>query len=169
MWVFDATPLIYLAKAERLGLVGSLDEPRLVPHRVYDEVVTVGLERSYPDARRFDRRIEDGMFEIVSVEPWPLFDHLEGASGLSMADITVLELARRRNAVAVLDDGYGREVAATEGISTRGTAFVVLSLAADGRISTDEARETIDAMVDEGWYCAPDLYAKIVRKIETFE
>jgi hypothetical protein len=25
----------------------------------------------------------------------------------------------------------------------------------------------IDAMVDEGWYCAPDVYAKIVQKLDS--
>jgi hypothetical protein len=25
----------------------------------------------------------------------------------------------------------------------------------------------IDAMIDEGWYCAPDVYAKIVQKLDS--
>ena len=30
-WVFDATPLIYLATAGRLDVIETLDEPRVVP------------------------------------------------------------------------------------------------------------------------------------------
>nr|WP_239685480.1 DUF3368 domain-containing protein [Halolamina pelagica] len=36
-------------------------------------------------------------------------------------------------------------------------------------ISGDDARTIIDAMIDNGWYCAPDVYTKIVQKLESFE
>ncbi|MES3162362.1 MAG: hypothetical protein PPP55_12455 [Halorubrum sp.] len=51
-WALDATPLIYLAKAERLDVIETLDEPRIVPAAVHREVVTAGIERGYDDARR---------------------------------------------------------------------------------------------------------------------
>ena len=35
--VFDATLLIYLAKAERLDVIETLDEPRLVPKAVHHD------------------------------------------------------------------------------------------------------------------------------------
>jgi predicted nucleic acid-binding protein len=66
-----------------------------------------------------------------------------------------------------MDEAYGRDVAATEGITTRGTAYLVLVPASNGTISVDEARTVIDAMIEEGWYCAPNLYAKIVQKLES--
>jgi hypothetical protein len=43
----------------------------------------------------------------------------------------------------------------------------VLKLASEGTISVDDARTVIDAMIDEGWYCAPDVYAKIIQKLES--
>ena len=43
----------------------------------------------------------------------------------------------------------------------------MLKLASEGTIGVDEARSVIDAMVDEGWYCAPDVYAKIVQKLDS--
>ena len=36
-------------------------------------------------------------------------------------------------------------------------------------MALERGRETIDAMVDAGWYVAPDLYTKLVRKLESFE
>ena len=61
-----------------------------------------------------------------------------------------------------MDETYGRDVASTEGIETRGMAYLVLSLAKRGVVDSQRAREDIDAMVNAGWYCAPDTYAKIV-------
>jgi predicted nucleic acid-binding protein len=66
-----------------------------------------------------------------------------------------------------MDETYGRDVAETEGISTRGTAYLVLVLATEGFIHVDDARAVIDRMIDEGWYCAPDSYAKVVRKLDS--
>jgi hypothetical protein len=76
MFVFDATPLIYLAKAERLPLLSRLDASRLIPQRVYKEVVTVGLDAGYPDARRIEQSVEDGAFDVVSVPENALFERL---------------------------------------------------------------------------------------------
>jgi predicted nucleic acid-binding protein len=66
--------------------------------------------------------------------------------------------------------GYHLEAAAeAEGIETRGTAYLVLSAVKRGRLSPEAGRETIDAMIDHGWYVAPDLYARIVRTLASFE
>ena len=167
MWVFDATPLIYLAKVDRLALVQQLDVSCVIPERVYEEVVETGLEQGYPDARRIERGVDADRFVIESVETTPLLSRLQENNDLSDADTAVLAFADAHDGVAVMDETYGRDVAAAEGITTRGTAYLVLKLASENTISVDEARSVIDAMVDEGWYCAPDIYAKIVQKLDS--
>ncbi|WP_066413892.1 DUF3368 domain-containing protein [Halorubrum aethiopicum] len=170
-WVFDATPLIYLAKAERIAVVETLSEPRLVPEPVYREVVTEGIDAGYDDARRIEQAVERGQFEIVETD----FDdsmiatRLDRHSGLSDADIAVLACADARDGIAVMDEAAGRSAAEVEGVETRGTAYVVLSVVKRGDLSAEEGRETIDAMIERGWYIAPDLYTKIVRRLESFE
>lgn len=169
MWVFDATPLIYLAKIDRLGLVDHLDEPCVIPERVSEEVVDVGIEQGYPDARRIERGAEGGRFEAVSVGSTPLRTRLRANDSLSDADVDVLACADAHDGVVVMDETYGRDVAATEGITTRGTAYIALRLANQGTIDVEEARDVVDAMVDAGWYCAPDVYARIVQTLESLE
>lgn len=166
MWVFDATPLIYLATVDRLELLSRLEEPRLVPERVHHEVVTRGLEEGYPDARRVERAIEEGILDLVTVEETDTFDRLRGNPNLREADAAVLVCASERRVTAVMDEAYGRDVAAVEGIETRGTAYLLLSLVKNDEVTADAARETLDAMLDAGWYCSPDVYAKLVGKLE---
>ena len=167
MWVFDATPLIYLAKVDRLAFVQQLDVSCVIPERVYAEVVETGLEQGHTDARRIERSVDADRFAIESVETTPLLSRIQENSNLSDADVAVLACADANDGVAVMDETYGRDVAAAEGITTRGTAFLVLKLASKGTISVDAARTVIDAMIDEGWYCAPDVYAKIVQKLDS--
>ncbi|RBI63864.1 DUF3368 domain-containing protein [halophilic archaeon] len=167
MWIFDATPLMYLAKAEALTHLDALKEPCLIPEPVYDEVVTTGLKHEYPDARRVEQRIEEDSFDVVTTERTTLFERLDRNPNLSQADVSVLVLAAERDATAVMDERYGRDVADTEGIATRGTAFLLLLLVKRDVITKREARTTIDAMMDQGWYCAPNLYAQIIAKLDT--
>ena len=167
-WVFDATPLIYLAKAERLDVIETLDEPRLVPKAVYHEVVTAGVEQGYDDARRIERAVEDGLVD-VDLDDSPVADRLQRHPGLSDADVAVLACADARDGVAVMDESAGRSAAEVEDIETRGTAYLVLSAIKRGAMAPKRGRETIDTMVDAGWYVAPDVYTRILRELESFE
>ena len=167
-WVFDATPLIYLAKAERLDVIETLDGPRIVPEAIHHEVVTTGVERGYDDARRIERAVEAGLVD-VDLDDSPVADRLQRHPGLSDADVAVLACADARDGVAVMDESAGRSAAEVEDIETRGTAYLVLSAVKRGAMAPERGHRTIDAMVDAGWYVAPDLYTKIVRKLESFE
>lgn len=168
MWVFDATPLIYLAKVDQLTLAHQLTEECVIPERVSQEVVDTGIEEGYPNARRIERSIEDGVFSVISVDDSEFFLRVHRNPKLSEADVPVLACADAHDAIAVMDETYGRDVASTEGVTTRGTAYLVLHLASQDVISVEKARTVIDAMVEEGWYCAPSMYAKIVQKLDSF-
>ncbi|MYL66190.1 DUF3368 domain-containing protein [Halorubrum distributum] len=169
--VFDVTPLIYLAKANRIGVVEALDEPRVVPEAVYREVVTTGVKRGYDDARRIERTVENGLVDVVAVETdgSPVATRLARHPGLSDADVAVLACADARDAVAVMDESAGRSAAEVEGVETRGTAYLVLAPVKDGQLSKAEGRDAIDVMIDYGWYVAPDVYTRIVGKLESLE
>jgi predicted nucleic acid-binding protein len=166
MYVFDATPLIYLGTVEALDVVDVLPGNCCVPDAVYEEVVTAGIEAGHADARRIEQAVEAGRFEVEPAPETELHERLGGADSLSGADIAVLTLAGERGGTAVMDEQYGRAVAEMEGIETRGTAFVVLNALADGEMTASAARETVDNMLDAGWYCSPDLYRQILRKID---
>ena len=68
-----------------------------------------------------------------------------------------------------MDETYGRDVASAEGIDTRRTAYLVLLLVKRGALDPEAAREAIDAMLDAGWYCAPDVYAGVLRKLDSLD
>ena len=138
---------------------------------MYREVVTEGTEAGYDDARRIERAVEDGRLDVVEVDrdDSATATRLDRHAGLSDADLAVLACANARDGVAVMDESAERSAAAVEGVETRGTAYVVLSAVKRGELSAEAGREAIDAMIDRGWYVAPDLYAKIVRKLESFE
>ncbi|RAW44542.1 DUF3368 domain-containing protein [Halorubrum sp. 48-1-W] len=88
---------------------------------------------------------------------------------MSDADVAVLACVDARDAVAVMDESAGRSAAEVEDVETRGTAYLLLTAVKGGALSTAEGRDAIDAMIDHGWYVAPDVYTKLVGKLESFE
>ncbi|MEZ3142947.1 DUF3368 domain-containing protein [Halobaculum sp. MBLA0143] len=166
MYVLDATPLIYLGKTQRVGVLDSVPERCVVPESVYEEVVVVGREAGHPDARRVERAVEDGTLPTVPTPETETRERLRENRRLSDPDAAVLAVAADADATAVMDEQYGRDAASAEGVPTRGTAYLVLSALKHGELDGETARETVDEMVDAGWYCAPDLYARLCRKIE---
>ncbi|MFC4541821.1 DUF3368 domain-containing protein [Halosolutus amylolyticus] len=138
----------------------------MTTNAVYEEVVTTGIDEGHADARRIEHVIENGLLSVEEVDQTVLFERLRKNDRLSIADASVLALADQHDGTAIVDERYGRAVASAETVPTRGTAYIVLRLHRDDILTADEAQETIDEMVDAGWYCAPDLYAKISRKID---
>ena len=125
-------------------------------HVAFLPVVNDGVSRLYLDE----------LFTIHSVDATILFDRLCRNPNLSDADCAVLAYAFEHDGIAVMDETYGRDVASTEGVTTRGTAYLVLSLADQQVISVETARTVIDGMVAEGWYCSPSMYANLVQKLD---
>ena len=114
-------------------------------------------------------------FYIIGRDELPIRDHGGGAGGLKEplraargdADVDVLACAKARKAVAIMDEAAGRSAATVEGIETRGTAFLVLAAVKEGIIKTEAGQEIIDGMIEAGWYLAPDLYGKVIHKLES--
>lgn len=169
MYVFDASPLVVLGTAERLDLLAELDERCVLTERVHEEVVVAGRDGGHADARRVARAIDDGVLSVRSVDEDGRFADLSTVEGLSDADAATLALAADEDATAVMDETAGREIADAEGIDTRGTAYLVLSLVRDGELTAGEGRAVVDELVDAGWYCSTDLYRRIQRKLDALE
>lgn len=163
MYVLDATPLIYLAKADALEVIDGFDV--VTTQEVYEEVVKHGKEAGASDARRVERY----ELNVVEASENETRERLADVPGLSAADASVLALAEEKGETAVMDEKRGRSVAEAEGIDVRGTAFLLLSAVKRNELSADEAREILDVMVEEGWYCSTSFYAKIVGRLEELE
>ena len=161
MFIFDATPLIYLAKSEKLEKVAKLEEEKAIPEKVYKEVVE--NSKGEPDAQRIEKQVKNGKFKIQETEVEKTVE------GLSQADLQVLKIAEEENATAIMDEENGRNLAKAKGVQTRGTAFIALKTQKKGIITEKESKNIIDEMIDQGWYCSTDLYKEIIRKIEMID
>jgi predicted nucleic acid-binding protein len=72
--VSNATPLIYLAKIDKLKLLKGIAHPVYIPEAVYKEVVVEGKRLGEKDAYRVEKCINQGWLQIKEVKNLFSFD-----------------------------------------------------------------------------------------------
>ncbi len=164
-FVFDATPLMYLAKAGVLEVLAQLPNPFLVPPRVVREVVEEGRKRGATDVQVLERLIAAGRFRVRPVGSKSLLARLRQDPRLSEADREALGLAVETGARLLADDGSLRSAARVLGVKAGGSMYLVRLLVERGLLSSDRAVEAVERMIAEGWFCSPLLYRSFVRSL----
>ncbi len=170
--VFDATPIIYLC---RVGLSGKLRELSpsfrlMTTTEVYQEVYAKGMERSAIEATALKELFDNGLIEVESRRKrLKLPKGLTHESGIHPGEMSVLSLALREHAAAIVDDRRARQVARALGVRLSGTPGVIIELVKRRIISKGDARGALERMVDEGWYCSAKLFSALLRTIEELE
>ncbi len=160
-YVFDASPILYLGKIRILEKVSLLSGKKFIPQLVYEEVVLKGLERKESEAAYVNNCIRKGKFIIERTRI-----NRERRIPLSKADLEVIFLAREKNAIAIMDEIYAREVAESLQVKRHGTLYIILLLIQEKKISKKEAKQYIDEMISFGFYLSIEMYQKTIKKIE---
>ncbi len=154
--VADASPLIALARIDRLALLGQLFERVLVPEAVAGEC-TVELHR--PGARAIHEAIADGRLEVREVEGGDLLEELGRL--LDEGEAEALVLARDTGFTLLIDERRGRAVAAEMGIRMLGTGGLLVAAKRAGHL--DEVAPLMAALRDHGYRLSDRLVEAILR------
>ena len=164
--IFDATPLIYLARVGLANLLETIPAPKFASRSVFTEVVEHGRAKGHADALALARLFEVKAINIVDASDKAILRTLRKINGLEQPDAETLAVAKDRDYRAVIDDLLARRVARTYGIDFVGTPFI-LFLATQCRLLTKkDALRAVDDMIQAGWRCGPELYREITRMIE---
>jgi predicted nucleic acid-binding protein len=123
--VSNAGPLMALAKLNLLHLLKDLYGRVRIPSAVYDEIVTVGLQRGYQDARTLYIFLNQVGWKPEQVAPAAISARLSEAA-IDHGEREALALAITLDHVLLLmDEMAGRALARREGIAVRGTLGVL--------------------------------------------
>ncbi len=138
--VADASPLIFLSKVRRLGVVRSLlgDDIR-VPKQVRDEILA-------PRIDAVEKHELTVFLEYCTVKV--VRSPRRFASAMSVADNAALTLALRCHADFLLcDERVTRLMAETEGVRPLGTLGVLLRAMRQRILSAEQTRAIVDDLV----------------------
>ena len=163
--IFDATPLIYLAKVGLAGVIEAIPTRKFAARSVFSEVVERGKAKGLADALVLARLFEGGTISTADVSDTALLGTLVRIRGLEEPDAETLAIAKECGYRAVLDDLLARKVARTYGVDFVGTPHVIILGIDSNLLTKEEAVNAIDHMIEVGWRCGPELYREIIRLI----
>ena len=154
LWVANASPLITLAKVGALALLAPPGRQLIVPEAVAAEV------RAGPASDPARLALEAGFAHAL--EP---AEHDAGVLewGLGAGESMVIAVARRRGAVAILDDAEARGAARVLGVRVIGTLGVVLLARREGRI--ESAAAVMRALQAAGLRLDPVLLREALARV----
>jgi predicted nucleic acid-binding protein len=139
--VCDASPLIFLAKLDRLTLIGSLLGGEVVVLQGVVAEVLAPAENFHAEQQRLREFL--GSIRIVTI-PEPT----QPSGRLSASDARTLAYAVRHCADwLVADERLLRRIAAHEGIATIGTLGLLVLAARRGLLTGQEAMADVDTAV----------------------
>lgn len=149
--VVDASPLIVLAKLNRLGLLHAEFQQVVIPPAVYREAVLAGQRLRADDATVIQRAIADGLIEVrVSSSAG------DGASiFLGQGEFECIHLAIELDADTILlDDDKARRTAHNifqqhnKHIAVRGTLGIIAGAVKSGHLDAQVAIALVAAIRD---------------------
>ncbi len=152
--VVNASPLIVLARAQRMDLLRLLGSPIHVPHAVIQEVGAHSDEAASSCAQF------DWLVPVPQSFPEPLIRSWDLGEGES----AVLEWAHlNRPSHAILDDYAARRLANVLSIPVTGT--LGLALLAKRRGFVAAARPVVDELCRAGLYLSPSVVEKALELV----
>lgn len=158
--VCDASPLIFLAKLDRLEIIRTLLGGDVVVLRcVVDEVLAVAGDEN-PE----QRRLRDFLQSVRIVD---FTDTTYQSGRLSVSDGRTLTYAvSHRVAWLVVDERLLRRIAAHEGIATIGTLGLLVAAVRRGLLTRKEAMDDVDTAISSHHLrISIALYREIQREL----
>lgn len=163
--ISDATPLIYLAKIEKISLLKSLYNTIIISSEIKNEIVDEGKRLKEKDAFLIEKEIKDGFIEVIKVS-----NYIKPVFNIDKGELSILSLAKELSIKDVLiDEKLARIAAKVEGLTPRGTLFVILKNLKLKLINFDDFLRILNSLLEAGFRLKEEVYLKAIeeaRKID---
>lgn len=159
--VADSSPLVYLARLNRLELLRSLYSEVFIPTAVWREVAIEGKEL-----------VEGQSLRAAATEGWIRVDDSAAASAresvllqeLDDGEREAIALAIRLQALLIIDEAEGRAAAMKLGVKLTGTLGVLVQATRQGFVSHLKL-ELDRLMTATNFRCADELIAEALKEV----
>ncbi|MFQ6075076.1 MAG: hypothetical protein ACE5Z5_02920 [Candidatus Bathyarchaeia archaeon] len=164
--VSNATPIIYLARIGRLGILQETYGDVLISPGIHRELTT----GDYPEVPILRNAIQEGWLEVHDLNPEGVkfLEMLTEAGGLHEGEREVIAIAHSKGLLLLIDEDErtGRHIAKMWGVEVKGTLRVVVEGYEKGVISYEEARDTFHQLLAQNFRVSIDVYLKALSLLE---
>lgn len=163
MIISNSSPLILLAKINKLSVLERLYKKISVPYEVYAEVVTKGKKENYGDAALIEKHINEFIFVMnINAEHKKEAEKLKNIIGSGESEAIVLCL-QENGKLLLIDNLEPRKIAQTKGIKCRSTPGILLEAFKRKVITFNEYESAIKELSKYAWLSG-DIVAYFLEK-----
>ena len=158
--IINASPLIILAKINKLEILKKIYESVEIASSVYQEVVVKGLEINSIDAHIVKERIERKNIKVLALssEFIEKAKKIESVYGIDIGEAETIALALQLNKKeAIIDEISARDAAKAFGIKPIGTLRVLLIAYKNNLISKTDIKKLINEMESSKYRFSPKV------------
>lgn len=156
--VSNTSPLLFLAKIDRLGLLPELYGQLVIPEAVVDEVEA----KSTTDTDRIRHWKHQSRIEVRPA-PVAIREHLPSDLGAGEQGAIALGLDIQSDLV-LLDDQEGRRLARRHELAVTGTIGVLVEAHERGAVAS--LQQELDRLVDAGLWISEAFYERLLEDID---
>jgi len=153
--VSNTSPLIFLAKCNRLDLAKNLYTKIVISEEVHEEIVSKNSPETEIILSEIGNYIK--VLKVQQIKDF-LLDKGEQASISLCIQEDIKEF--------LSDDKKARSYAHSLNIKTSGTISIILNNLKNKKISKIEAKQIINRLMQAGFYISSELYSRILSILE---
>ena len=166
LYVLDATATIHFAKISMLNLILEICNP-YITRTVYAEVVERG--DAHPDALIVQDAVESGRLKVYEAKHKESLQVLLRHTEIHIGEAETITAAKELGGLAVIDEKEARVIANIYKVNKApGCLFLLFRLFKAGKITTNEAEETLEKLLASGLYLDPLTLISARRKLRKY-
>ena len=151
MIISNSSPLILLAKINRLSTLEKLYKRITIPYAVYNEVVVRGKSENYSDAALIEKHINEFIFvKHLTQEYKTEAEKLSSIVGSGESEAITLCL-QEKSELLLIDNFEPRKIAQSKGIKCRSTSGILLEALKKKIISSEDYESGIKDLSKYAW------------------
>ena len=151
MIISNSSPLILLAKVNKLSILEKLYRRISIPYEVYNEAVIKGKKENYSDAALLEDYLNKSIFVInLTTEHKEEAEKLKKIIGSGESEAIVLCLQEKAKLLLV-DNLEPRKIAQIKGIKCRSTPGILLEALKNKIMTFDEYKSAIKELSKYAW------------------
>lgn len=157
--VSNSSPLIWLAKINKLSILKLLYGEVVIPEKVHAETSS---GRS-ADSILIKKAMEEGWIRVLSEENGESLALAEVA-GIHLGEAEAILLARRLGVILVVDEREASATAQVFGVRSIGTVGVLMLALARNHLTLKEFEKCLDLLIADGFWLTVDVYKRALEE-----
>jgi hypothetical protein len=155
MIVSDSSPLIFLARLGRLGILE--DYEITIPEEVRREIAE-GEREEYISIKKY---VREGVVKVDRVE---MLENLPNS--LHEGEKAAISLALRKKAkIVLLDERKARVIARLYGLTPRGTIGILREEYLQGRMDKEELKKLVFRLIKKGYRIKEEIISEFLESL----